>query len=445
MLAFNLLNKSRFNSKPLANLNLKFSKLFFRNFFSLSRMSNYNSFKTIRNSSNFTKFSYKPTFKTFSESQQSNERTFYFTEQEAYSMNEHDRMILQLDSGSVPLTTLPKFMKELGEYCFLLSKYKEYTKGWKYVSNFFYSNLTNFTNEDFIFYTAILSYTLYRGNQEDFWEKIAEEFSRRTWDKKSFLELVNCFNISGVKGHSFWKTVVDKLNNYSLDTFTENILIAAILGNVEYTAEDPIWATLLSRLENEEIKEETFDLAMVMRAAVSIKERLPERKTGIYDKIKRHFEDNFSNFPPDALYSIFNEYIKLFEPNGEEVSKYVILIADKIGAANDYMRFGFIHQLLILCNKYREIIPTLNQNKHILPNSFAIPTDEMVGDYAQALNATIYNPNNLQKGAETYYKFWEKYAEIIGLNVDFAKDMLINGPANYEAFTETFPHKAEQK
>ena len=444
MLAFNFLINSRINSKPLSNLNLRYSKVFFRNFFSNGKMSKINSLKTFNNSSNFNKFSYTSAFKNFSESQQSNERTFYFTEQEAYSMNEHDSMIVQLDSGSVPLTTLPKFMKELAEYCFLLSKYKEYLKGWNYVSNFFYSNLTNFTNEDFKFYTAILSYTLYNGNQEDFWEKISTEFTRRTWDKSTFLELINCFNIVKVTGHSFWKTVVDKLQNYSLDNFREYVLITAILGTVEYTAEDPIWATLLSKLENEEIKEETFDLAMVMRAAVSIKERLPERKTGFYDKIKRHFEDNFNSFSPDALYSILNEYIKLFEPNGEEVSKYVILISDKIGAANDSMRFGFIHQLLILCNTYSEIIPTLNQNKHILPNTFAIPTQEMVRDYAKALNEAIYNPINTEKGDETYYKFWEKYAEILGLNVDFAKEMLINGAANYEAISEIFPEKPQK-
>jgi hypothetical protein len=436
MLAFNLLNKSRINLKSTLNLakNIKFSKLIYRNFLTISRIS------TIHSVSNKSRTKFSIISKQFSESEQfqsqKQERTFYFTEQEAYSMNEHDRMILQLDSSSVPLTTLPKFMKELAEYCFFLSKYKEYTKGWKYIGNFFYSNLSNFTNEDFKFYVLIFGYTFYRGGNEDFWEKISNEFLRRNFDKVTFLELLNSFNLAELKSHSFWKSAVEKLGNYSFDTFQENIEIAAILGNVEYTADDPIWEQLLVRLENEEVKEGTFDLAMVVKAANSFKEKLPERKTQFYEKIRRHVEDNFSTFSPDALYSIFGEYLRLFDLNGDEVSKYVILIVDKIGAANDYMRFGFIHQLLLLCKRFPEIIPTLNQNRHILPNNFTIPTEEIVNNYSEVINETLFSN---AKGEESYNKFWERYSESFGFNVDFAKDMLVTGAAHYEAFKEIFP------
>jgi hypothetical protein len=219
-------------------------------------------------------------------------------------------------------------------------------------------------------------------------------------------------------------------------------LIAAVLGTVGYTADDSIWETLLSKLENEEIKEESFELSMVIRAAISIKERLPERKTAFYEKIKRHTEDNFNNFQPNALYSIFNEYLSLFELKGDEVSKYVIQIIDKIGAANDYMRFGFCHQLLILCKRFPEIIPTLKENKHALPNNFYIPTEEMVNEYANVLELTL---NTSRNGGESYDQFWEKYSDTLGFNVEFAKDMRVNGAANFTAIQEIFPSKEENR
>jgi hypothetical protein len=436
MLAFNLLNRSKFTIKSSLNIakSLKVSKLLYRNFFTINRAVTSNSPVT----KSITKFSLisKKFSESADQSSQRSERTFYFTEQEAYSMNEHDRMILQLDSSSVPLTTLPKFMKELAEYCYVLSKYKEYTKGWKYLGNFFYSNLSNFTNEDFKFYSQIFAYTLFKGTKEDFWEKISEEFSRRNWDKESFLDLINCFNLSQVKSHAFWKSIVEKSRNYTIDTFQENCMIAAILGNVQYTADDAIWEQLLSKLELEEIKEGTFDLAVVINAANSIKEKLPERKTELYEKIRKHVEENFNTFSPDALYSIFGEYLKLFDLNGEEVSRYVIQIADKIGLANDYIRFGFIHQLLLLCKRFPEIIPTLTQNRHILPNNFVVPTEEMVHNYSDAISQTMMS--DIDKGAVSFNQFWEKYSESFGINVDFAKDMFVTGVANYNAISEIF-------
>jgi len=448
MLAFNLLNKSTINLNFSVSFikNLKFAKIFSRNFFAVNSMTSNLKHSQKRNSTLTKIFSHQQTSKSFSESQRS-ERTFYFTEQEAYSMNEHDRMILQLDSSSVPLTTLPKFMKELAEYCYLLSKYKEYTKGWKYVSNFFYSNLSNFTNEDFKFYVKVLAYTLFLGSKEDFWSKISEEFLKRNWDKQSLLELMNCFNLVQIKSHSLWKPVVDRLktSSFSYDAFEDNTMVAAILGNVDYTAADSIWEMLLSKLENQEIKEETFDLSMVIKAASSIKLRLPERKTAFYDKVRRHIEDNFNNFQPNALYSIFTEYLKLFELNSEEVSKYVIQIVDKIGAANDYMRFGFCHQLLTLCKKYPDIIATLKENKHALPNNFYIPTEEMVNQYYAVIEESILNGRNLSKANESYNQFWEKYCDSLGFNLDFAKDMFINGAANYTAIQEIFPSNGEKK
>lgn len=444
MLAFNLLNQGKLTMKSSLNLakNLKITKLVNRNFFSISRLPSTNS-SSIKSLTKFSLLSKKFSESSEQAQSQGGERTFYFTEQEAYSMNEHDRMILQLDSSSVPLTTLPKFMKELTEYCFMLSKYKEYTKGWKYVGNFFYSNLSNFTNEDFKFYTKIFAYTLFTGGKEDFWGKISEEFTRRNWDKSSFLELLNCFNLAQVKSHAIWKNVSEKLNNYSLDTFQENVLVAAILGNVEYTAEDPIWEQLLVKLENEDVKEGKFDLALVIKAANSIKERLPERKTVFYEKIKQHVDDNFNTFSPDALYSIFGEYLRLFNLNGEEISKYVILIVDKIGAANDYMRFGFIHQLLLLCKRYPVIITTLNENRHILPNNFVVPTQEIVDSYNNVVSEAMFSIN--EKRVESYNQFWERYSETFGFNVDFAKDMLINGFANRDAMSEIFPSNEKQE
>src|SRR5690242_12091713 len=64
-----------------------------------------------------------------SENVKGNEIKVYLSDTEAYYINEHDRSILLLDSNSVSKSSLAKFMKELLDHCYYLSKYYSNMKG----------------------------------------------------------------------------------------------------------------------------------------------------------------------------------------------------------------------------------------------------------------------------------------------------------------------------
>lgn len=388
--------------------------------------------------SNFNKkiFSLKNSFiktqyRKFSEAETESRKTLYLNEQEAYQMNEHDRMITQLTSNVVPMTSLPKFMKELLEYCFLLSKYKDYVSGWTYVSKFFAENLKNFTNEDLEHYANLFCLTGYSGHNETFWSEVGQEILNRTLSKDGVLNYINMFSVNNVMSKEFLTQLVRKLENFELKNYTEFILLAGDLGLMNYPNTDPIWESILANVENQEVHIKDFSPACLIKAAVSLKVNV-QRDSIFYENVRVYFLSNFKSIQPEYIPYVCQDFVKLYPPS---VSDLVQLISQSFPAvtnASEYAKFEFYKLIFQWCRENPNLRNELDNNKNIIGQNFVVPSTQLLTDFAN-YQSQLEVLKDLEQVEALHESFWLKYATPLGFNTSFAQNVAHHGINNYEA------------
>lgn len=373
--------------------------------------------------------------KFFSESTAEGPKLF-LTQQEAYILNEHDRMLIQLNSNSVPLTVMPKFMKELAQYCYSLSKYKQYIKGWQYVAKFFSENLKNFTNEELFTYLFIFAYTKYLGeNYPRFWDEVCEEVLSRTLNKEDYLDFLKALNLVEYKNQDVVSKLVSKLDSYTMD-YTDNLRLGVYLESLYDNKSDPIWEKILSAVENKDIVLEKLPTAFIFNF-VNVMKTHVSRDSPLYAKVDQFYHQNFNSLHPEDALAVNIAYVSLNKFSTEELADIIVQTVRKIVNATEYSRFYYYTTILHWCVNHPKLIDALLAHKDSFPGNFVIPTKSLVNDFADLVNQI--SSQGIAQNAEGHsliQKFSEKYAEQIGYKVSFAQQAFADGFFNIEAITK---------
>jgi hypothetical protein len=392
----------------------------------ITKLSFKNTIKNIHNSHNF----YTLGRRNFS-SEGANETTLYLSEHEAYLLNEHDRMVVQLTNNVVGSPSLPKFMKELVEICYLLSKYKEYIKGWNYVTKFFSDNLKNFSNDELLFYVGIFSLTNIYAGKIEFWQPIGDEILNRSLNKESTLKLINYFSLCGYNNKDFWTAILRKANSFDLKEYKELIQLAGDLNTVTFVENDPIYENILSKLENQEIKIlSDLPATYILRAANLLKERT-NRNSVLYENVKDFFLKNFRSIQSEFIGIFCEEFVKLSPPNTTDLVNLITQAIPHLSNASKYAKYEFYHVIMRWCVKYPDLISALNTQK--LAN-FNVPTQQMVSEFDKLQNDIILS--DFSKGKSLANSFWVKHSQAIGLDSAFAELNTTHGGYQIHAMEE---------
>jgi hypothetical protein len=372
-------------------------------------------------------------YRNFSEAETESKKTVYLNQQEAYMMNEHDRMITQLTSNVVPMNALPKFMRELLEYCFMLSKYKDYVRGWTYVSKFFAENLKNFTNEDLEHYASIFCLTAYAGHNDTFWSEVGQEILNRTLHKDAVLNYITLFSVNPVMSTEYITQLVRKLENFQLKNYSDFIILAGDLGLLNFPKNDPIWETILANVENQEVQAKDFSPAYLLKAANSLKENV-QRDSPFYENVRVYFLNNFKTIQAELLPSVCLDFVKLVPPSAQDLVQLISQSLPALANASEYAKLEFYKLILQWCQEHSSLRTELENNKQILGQNFVVPTTQLLTDFAnyQSQLKTLKDPEQVEALHES---FWVKYAPTLGFNTAFAQSASQHGIYNFEALS----------
>jgi hypothetical protein len=373
------------------------------------------------------KLAYSKSNKKFSGTRQK----IYLNQQEAYILNEHDRMCVQLSSNSVPMTNLPKFMRELTEYCYLLSKYKEYIKGWNYIFTFYSQNLSNFSIEDLEFYVEIFSVTNYY--EEKLWMNTLEEILKRPLDKQRVLSFLLKLSLTNFRYDEIFSRFARKVEEFELN-YEDSLALSYCFGILYENKNDPIWERLLSNLENSEIIINKKSTLSALLNSVIIFKRQVNRDSPFYGKVIDYFNNNFDSIhPEDVVYSTMY-FTEITSPNSEEIVRLIVRSLEKMTSASEFAKFFFYKNVLNWCVKDVSIITALNSAKNLLPSDFIIPTTNLIKDYDQFdSKMKELGPILSEERHSLNQNFWISNADKIGFNSASAQHYYLNGVADYES------------
>jgi hypothetical protein len=367
----------------------------------------------------------------FSEAETESKKTIYLNQQEAHMMNEHDRMITQLTSNVVPMTALPKFMKELLEYCFLLSKYKDYVVGWTYISKFFAENLKNFTNEDLEHYTNIFCLTGYQGHNDTFWSDVGQEILNRTLSKDGVLNYINLFAVNQVMSNEYLTQLVRKLENFQLNNYSDFILLAGDLGQMNFPKNDTIWETILANIESKDIQIKDFSPPYLIKAAISLKQNV-QRDSPFYENVRNYFLSNFKSIQAEYIPSVCQDFVKLNPPSVSDLVQLISQSFPSVSSASDYAKFEFYKLILQWCQENSSLRTELENSKNIIGQNFVVPTMQLLKDFAD-YQSQLKTLKHLEEIEALHESFWVKYATPLGFNTAFAQSVAHHGIYNYDA------------
>jgi hypothetical protein len=337
-------------------------------------------------------------------------------QRESYLWNEHDRMIVQLDNNVVPLTSLPKFMKELIEICNSLNRYIDYIKGWDYAAKFFHQNLKNFNNEDFSFYVIVLAYNNFNLESQNIWPEIETELLSRTLDKQTVINLMSNLVHCEFVSQDFWPTALRKVEAYNNLIYEDYITLANILDATGLTINDPIWETILSQVENSAVPNKiNFPITYLPRAVLALQKNT-KRDSSFYAVIINYLDQNINNVP-SAFLGIFLElYQKIKKFNNSELATLILQtfpLAQKDKSYGKFVFYEFVFKSCVLNSGLRNTLESLK-----LPEGFVLPSASFIGEYGKYLNELeVSKPEAHEKIVEN---FWAIHSQNIGVRVSQA-------------------------
>ncbi len=355
-------------------------------------------------------------------------------ETEAYALNEHDKIIVQIDNNTIPLTSLPKTMKDLMGYSYTLSQYKEHINGWGYIIQFFEQNIKNFTNEDLDFYSDIFAKVNLVG-EGNFWDIIVNEYSSRSLDKKRLLDLLKNLSFVNYKNQEMLSNLINQSLEQNLN-YVDYLSLAASIGEIYMGNNDSsVWETIISNLEGREMK--TDDLAgqlpptVFLSAALMLKDK---RESDITTHAVNFYNSNFNLISSEYQGAATSMYMNLIN-NQELMSSGGRLIAqtlNSIAGASEIAKFTFYVQVLRLIGNNTGLLAQLNNES--LPSFFVVPSAEYARDFVEFENrlATMGNMKS-DSVVEMNNSFWIRHSEKVGFNIAFAQSAYLDGYSNVNA------------
>jgi hypothetical protein len=356
-------------------------------------------------------------FKRFSRREET-EQEFYLSEAESYRWNEHDRMILQLESRSVPNQNLPKFMKELLDYSYALRKYKHYIKGYNYAARFFIDNIKSFTNEEFVNFAKIFGDVEYnRPNGEPFWSLIAEEVVRRELNKDEIIQFLS-ISILKYENIKLWGEILEKVQRMSLSQ-QDYVSLASVSGIKGVNIPENLWNSIANSINTIEIsKLSEEELEKLLYATYHIYNGSSNTQIGflepLFSKLQKYYEDNQFKLSPNTLllFSIIYKYVAKLENDG--ITKLIIEVSQKYAVADEKAKLDFYKEFMKWCDVNPQLVKNLSSNIQVMGKGFKLPTAEVVTTFNSLLRES--NWNDPKEHGQAINNFWEQYGPKIGIN-----------------------------
>ena len=335
----------------------------------------------------------------------------YLSQNEALLMNEHDRIMIQIENNAIPESNMKTVIQELTNYCASLSQYKDYMRGWTFIANHFSKNVEKYSNEEFIRNLMILNNACYVPENILILNKIYENLLIRQLPKNDFLNAINGASTINFKDSQFWRGVVTKLENYDLDII-ESANIINSLSNSGISKDDEIFINLSENIKKANLPTcKEHELISIFFAVAY----LPQNNK-LKEKALEFINNNYNSFNFHALPVIVMaaENIGLDEA---ELSKLILEVAKNYKHLNQVTRFDFYRKLLLWSNKYTNLLDSL-KSKNLL-YSMPLPDPEAVKAFNELSN--IPNDKKTLK-RQLINEFYDKYAESMGFNPEYAKD-----------------------
>lgn len=363
----------------------------------------FNRIKSFKNNKIF-KFSFNKSFSSSS-------KYVYLNQNEALMMNEHDRILSQLENNAIPEANMKNVIQELTNYCESLSQYKDYMKGWDHISDYFSKNVEKLSNQELINNLQTLTGAGYIPENTLVLNRLYDNLLTRQIPQQDFLNAVYGAGIIRYNGPHFWRGVIDKIQSYNLSTLEAANLIVS-LADSGVNKNDKIFETLSEKLNNVDFAKFKEHELISLFFAISNLLQNEELKS----KALEFIMNNYSSFNFHALpvIAIAAENLNIGEDN---LSKLVLEIAKNYKHLNQITRFDFYKNLLTWCNKYPNLLSKLKDKNSLY--SMPLPELDTIKAFSE-LNDISDDKQDLKQ--QSYNEFYEKYAESMGFNPEFAKD-----------------------
>ena len=157
----------------------------------------------------------------------------------------YNRLILDIEKKRVDTSLERIYMKQLLEYLEELNHDKTKLKGWAYLGNYFYTNLEQLNDDDFLKYFIKFIHFQFKGTQNDFWDKTVNYLINKKIVRHQFISLV--FPLSKLNTSIInWEKIADHLLKFNNLNFQDASILVILLFKIDFDLKHPIWPHVLS-------------------------------------------------------------------------------------------------------------------------------------------------------------------------------------------------------
>jgi hypothetical protein len=357
--------------------------------------------------------------------------TFY-SQEELYVLNEHDRIILQLESNTA--TDIPKSMKDLLNLCLQVAHLKFYVKGWGLLSEYFTTNCKSLSNKDFFEFVKALGLSSFADDK--LWERASESFLERQFEEAEFFELLN-YITPYVNNTQFFEAVIEKYQK--LDKSPKRAInMITSLGFHKYEPNPKTWDIILQDLKKIDLTKISEDeLDTYLYAAGSIKDLNKENDTSFDRDVYNYFIANMEKCGTATVAFCIYYLDRLSYTTIDDLTRLCILVSKGYRDLTQSSKIEFFTKLLIILSHRTDLLKSLKANSQLL--AFPIPNEDMIKGY-QLVVDEFDKPNNIMESKKASDSFFDKYSQEMGFNPQFAKNYSMNIAYGIDELNKDFKH-----
>jgi hypothetical protein len=283
------------------------------------------------------------------------------------------------------------------------------------------------------FYIINLTMTQYRGDDVSLWTDLGGEILSRTLTKEYLLNIANLFSICDTMDGKFWNGLVRKIEEAGLRDYKDCIILSHALGKVKYTADDPVWSSILTIVENEKVNVKDLPSTFVLSASNEIKSRV-NRDSPFFTNVREYYINNLSVVNPDHAYIFLKEFVKFDTQKNSDLLELVKLTLPIVKGATKYALFEYYKVILEWCLQYSGFRNELEKHK-VSFESLNVPSAAFVSQYEE-YTRRVSNLTDLNEVESVHEKFWVDHANSLGFTPAFASTYSTQGIFNYESLME---------
>jgi hypothetical protein len=345
-----------------------------------------------------------------------NSRRFaqYLSQQELYILNEHDRVVLQLESNAVQ--DIQKSMNDLLKLCQNVAHLKHYVKGWELLANYFAANCRSLSNKDYLNYIQTFSSTGLA--IEKIWDSACESFLEREFDEAEFFDALTAIT-PNIPNSQLLESVIEKYQKLEKSPKRAIDMLISI-GYNRYEPNVKSWDIILQDLKKIDLtKIAEADLMKYVYAAGFVKDLGKQGETTFDKDVYSYFTSVMEKCGTATLARVFQYFDKLSFTTTDDLTRICILVSKGYRDITQSTKFEFYTHLLLALHHRSDLLKSLTANSKML--SFPIPSDIMIKEYKE-LSGILDNNLGIMEAKMASDSFWDKWAPEMGFNPQFAKD-----------------------